>query len=84
MTSPDAQHVAVGAGDTEPTCEYIITVCLTPDCLRLEITKPYHDQAGWLGILDALADRWGHYGTEGGQQTLWAELILPHHLRGNI
>jgi hypothetical protein len=83
VTSPEAQHVAVGAGDTEPTCEYTITMRVTPSCLRLEMTKPYKEQVGWAAILDAVADRWGHYGTAGGQQTLWAELTWPRDPPGH-
>ena len=56
---------------------YVITVRVTPGCMRLEISKPHHQQSGWITLLDAIADRWGDYGAVGGQQTLWAELDLP-------
>lgn len=78
MTSPDGQHAGVDKSNAEHVREHTITVRITPDCLRLEISKPYHEQNAWLVILDAVAHRWGHCGTAGGQQTLWAELTLPH------
>jgi hypothetical protein len=53
---------------------YHISVRIMPGCIRLEITKPYHEQGGWLALLDAFADRWGDYGTVGGRQVLWAEV----------
>ena len=56
---------------------YTITAQITPERIRLEITKPCQEHAGWLTLLDAIADRWGSYGTVGERQTFWAEVELP-------
>jgi len=56
---------------------YTFTVKVTPDCIRLEISKPYHECGGWMALLDAIADTWGDCGTVDGQQTLWAEVRVP-------
>ena len=72
---------AGGARDNEPHANavglYTISIRVTPGCIRLEISKPYHDQGGWMSLLDAISDTWGDCGTVGGQQTLWAEVRGP-------
>jgi len=67
--------------DNEPQANaaglYTISIRVAPDCIRLEISKPYHDHGGWMALLDAIADTWGDCGTVGGQQMLWAEVKVP-------
>ena len=59
--------------DTASLCR--VTVQITADGARLEISRPYEQQPGtWLAILDAIADRIGSYGNTNGERTFWAEL----------
>ncbi len=53
---------------------YAVTVRITPQCGRPEVTKPFNDHAGWIALVDAIADRWGSYGCSESEQTLWAEV----------